>query len=115
VLGIAREVAAITAADLYLLEINSIPGELDEVLNVNVVAADASPLYCGRIMRGVNLDVPTPLWILQRLERVGIRSINPIVDITNYVLLELVNQCMLSIWLKLMGVYRCVMPFPKKK
>ena len=82
VLGIAREVAAITTADLHLLEIDSVPGELDEVLNVNVVAADASPLYCGRIMRGVNLDVPTPLWILQRLERVGIRSINPIVDIT---------------------------------
>lgn len=115
VLGIAREVAAITAADLYLLEINSIPGELDEVLNVNVVAADASPLYCGRIMRGVNLDVPTPLWILQRLERVGIRSINPIVDITNYVLLETGQPMHAFDLAKINGCIQVRYAFPEEK
>jgi len=88
VLGIAREVSAITAADLHSLEISSAPNEIDDTLEVRVVAVEASPLYCGRIMRGINLDVITPLWISQRLERSGIRSINPVVDIINYVLLE---------------------------
>ncbi len=88
VLGVAREVAAITAAELTLLTIDPVPGEIEDTLNVNVMAPEACPLYCGRIMRGVNLDVLTPLWITQRLERSEIRSINPIVDITNYVLLE---------------------------
>lgn len=88
VLGVAREVAAVTAAELTLLAIDRVPGEIEDTLNVNVMAPAACPLYCGRIVRDINLDVLTPLWIMQRLERSEIRSINPVVDITNYVLLE---------------------------
>lgn len=88
VFGVAREVAAITAADLPSLEINSVPGETVDTLEVHVIASEACPLYCGRIIRDINLEVLTPLWVVQRLERSGIRSINPVVDITNYVLLE---------------------------
>jgi len=88
VIGVAREVAAITAAELFLPETNSVSSQTEDMLAVQVIASDACPLYCGRIMHGINLDVLTPLWLTQRLERSGIRSINPVVDITNYVLLE---------------------------
>ncbi len=88
VFGVAREVAAITEADLCLPEINSISSQTEDTLAVQVIAPDACPLYCGRIIHGINPDVLTPLWVTQRLERSGIRSINPVVDITNYVLLE---------------------------
>ncbi|SFE77527.1 phenylalanine--tRNA ligase subunit beta [Nitrosomonas sp. Nm166] len=88
ILGVAREVAAITATDLRVPEIRSITPETEDTLRVHVIASEACPLYCGRIIRDIKLDVLTPLWITQRLERSGIRSINPVVDITNYVLLE---------------------------
>ena len=86
--GIAREVAAITASELQSITVGSTAQEIDATLPIHVTASDACPLYCGRIMRGVSLEVQTPLWMVQRLERSGIRSINPIVDITNYVLME---------------------------
>ncbi|MBK7493376.1 MAG: phenylalanine--tRNA ligase subunit beta [Nitrosomonas sp.] len=88
VLGVAREVAAITSAELSLLERKPIAEEINDTLAVQVMASGACPLYCGRIMRDINLNMPTPLWLTQRLVRSGLRSINPIVDITNYVLLE---------------------------
>ncbi|MBS0423154.1 MAG: phenylalanine--tRNA ligase subunit beta [Proteobacteria bacterium] len=88
VLGVAREVSAITSAGLVLLEKKFVSAEIGDALTVQVTAPEACPLYCGRIMRDVNLDVPVPLWLTQRLERSGLRSINPVVDITNYVLLE---------------------------
>ena len=86
--GVAREVAAITNTDLNSSEISSVAGETEDILAVHIIAPEACPLYCGRIIRDINLDVLTSLWIAQRLERSGIRSINPVVDITNYVLLE---------------------------
>ncbi len=86
--GIAREVSAITETELVSLEITPVHHTIDDAMDVHVTLPEACPLYCGRIIREINLDVSTPLWLKQRLERSGIRSINPIVDITNYVLLE---------------------------
>ncbi|SEP86025.1 phenylalanine--tRNA ligase subunit beta [Nitrosomonas ureae] len=88
--GVAREVSAITDTDILLpFAIENVSDEINDTLNVHVTAPDACPLYCGRLLRNINLNVTTPLWLTQRLERSGIRSINPVVDITNYVMLEI--------------------------
>lgn len=87
--GIAREVAALTGSALMPLEIQAQPVTLSEQLPVHVADAQACPLYCGRVVRGVNAAAPTPTWMLRRLERSGLRGISAVVDITNYVMLEM--------------------------
>ncbi len=87
--GIAREVAALTGSALKPLDIPIQPVKLSEQLPVSVSDATACPRYCGRLVRGVNAAVATPAWMLRRLERSGLRSISALVDITNYVMLEM--------------------------
>jgi phenylalanyl-tRNA synthetase beta chain len=87
--GIAREVAALTGSELKPLDIRTQPATLSEQLPVNVSDASGCPLYCGRLVRGVNAAAVTPDWMLRRLERSGLRGISAVVDITNYVMLEM--------------------------
>ena len=88
VYGIAREVAAIFSCDLSFPKIPTIKPTIDAVLSVTLDSA-ACPQYVGRIIKNVDLTRPTPLWLSERLRRSGLRSIDPIVDVTNYVLLEM--------------------------
>jgi phenylalanyl-tRNA synthetase beta chain len=87
--GIAREVSALTGAPLQVLPKADFSQTNNRVCQVKVAAPAACPRYAGRVIAGVNAKAVTPAWMVQRLERCGLRSISAIVDVTNYVLLEL--------------------------
>ncbi len=87
--GLAREVGAIYGAPVSPVTVAPIAAIHDEVRPVEVLASKACPRYLGRVIRNVDLAKPTPLWMVERLRRSDIRSIDAAVDITNYVMLEL--------------------------
>ena len=89
VLGVAREVSALTGAALTLPAQHIVPVLLTDKLPVKIQAPDLCGRFSGRIIRGVNAKAPTPEWMKQRLERSGQRPISALVDISNYVMLEL--------------------------
>lgn len=89
ILGVAREVAALTGAPLSVPTAKAVPVTLDEVLPVKVEAPDLCGRFGGRVIRGVNARAETPEWMKTRLERAGQRSVSALVDISNYVMLEL--------------------------
>ncbi|HNC65906.1 MAG TPA: phenylalanine--tRNA ligase subunit beta [Thauera aminoaromatica] len=87
--GVAREVAAITGGEFRALAIEPVSPSIDARRDIVLDAPQACPRYCGRILRGVDARAATPDWMARRLVRSGIRSISALVDITNYVMLEL--------------------------
>ncbi|MCE5180962.1 MAG: phenylalanine--tRNA ligase subunit beta [Betaproteobacteria bacterium] len=89
VAGVAREVAAVTDAALNLPQAVVVPATIPEKLAVKVNEPAACPRYCGRVVRGLNPSAATPDWMAQRLKRSGLRTFGAIVDVTNYILLEL--------------------------
>lgn len=89
ILGIARDVSALTGANITQPQFETIVATTGAQKNVTVKETEACPRYAGRMVTGVNASVKTPTWMVKRLERSGLRSISAIVDITNYVLLEL--------------------------
>ncbi len=89
VLGVAREIAALNQLPFSPIPPKAITPTLDETLSIKVHAMDACPAYCGRIIRGINPQATTPLLIKERLRRSGLRSIHPVVDVMNYVMLEI--------------------------
>ncbi|MEW5513748.1 phenylalanine--tRNA ligase subunit beta [Pseudomonas asiatica] len=87
--GLARDVSALYDTPVTRPVVPAVPAAHDEVRPVEVSAPAACPRYLGRVIRNVDLSKPTPLWMVERLRRSDVRSIDAAVDITNYVMLEL--------------------------
>ncbi|NJK47210.1 phenylalanine--tRNA ligase subunit beta [Candidatus Gracilibacteria bacterium] len=86
--GVAREVAALTGASLHLPQVASMSLESgDGILNLKVEDKQACPAYIGTVIEGVKI-APSPKWLQRRLQAAGVRPINNVVDVTNYILLE---------------------------
>ena len=88
-MGIAREIAALTHQKMRypVLSLSNEGDEIHRKTSVTLVDPDLCPRYVARVIEGVNIG-PSPQWLKDRLERVGIRSISNVVDVTNYVMME---------------------------
>ena len=89
VLGVAREVSSLTGTLLVAPTSRRVAVNSEEVLPVKISAPDLCGRFTGRVIRGLNAKAQTPTWMVQRLERSGQRSVSALVDISNYVMLEL--------------------------
>ncbi len=87
--GVAREVAALTSTPATYPSVIEVTASIADKREIMLDAPEACPLYCGRVISGVDAKASTPDWMKRRIERSGIRSISALVDITNYVMLEL--------------------------
>ena len=87
--GVAREVSALYQMPTKDVGLKAIDNDGDDTFAIEIDASEQCPRYCGRVLRDVNAAVATPIWMRERLRRGGIRSISIIVDICNYVMLEL--------------------------
>lgn len=87
--GIAREVATLSGREFCPLPVESVEPTVDAVFPVVLHDPTDCPRYIGRVIQGVNPSAETPLWMQERLRRAGVRSLGPLVDVTNYVMLEL--------------------------
>jgi phenylalanyl-tRNA synthetase beta chain len=87
--GLARDVSASCGVDYIGMDIPAIPAASDDRLPIRLESPQDCPRYAGRIIRGIDTCAPAPLWMVETLRRCGLRSISPVVDVTNYVLLEL--------------------------
>jgi phenylalanyl-tRNA synthetase beta chain len=87
--GVAREVGVINRAEVRQVEIQPVPPACDARVAVQLDAPEACPRYVCRVLRNIDPSAAAPLWMQERLRRSGLRSISPVVDVTNYVLLEL--------------------------
>ncbi|MDH4367984.1 MAG: phenylalanine--tRNA ligase subunit beta, partial [Dehalococcoidia bacterium] len=89
VIGIAREIAALTGEAIHLPEVHYEEKEksIDSFASVDIVSPDLCPRYCASLVTGIRI-APSPVWLQQRLNSCGMRPINNVVDVTNYVMLE---------------------------
>jgi phenylalanyl-tRNA synthetase beta chain len=87
--GVAREVSAITNTPLSKPPLKPITSSIQDQLSVKIEAPDLCGRFAGRVIKGVNAKAKTPQWIIERLKSAGQRSISPLVDLSNYVMLEM--------------------------
>jgi phenylalanyl-tRNA synthetase beta chain len=88
-IGIARDVAVLNRLPLATPRIATVAAVVNDQVEVRVEATDACPRYLARVVKDINVAAPTPLWMKEKLRRCGLRSVDAVVDVTNYVLLEL--------------------------
>ncbi|MDR1529120.1 MAG: phenylalanine--tRNA ligase subunit beta [Burkholderiales bacterium] len=88
-LGVAREIAAFTRAEIEMDEVSPIVATSDLTPSITIEAPEACPRFASRIIDGIDPSASTPLWMEERLRSAGVRPISPLVDVTNYVMLEL--------------------------
>lgn len=86
--GIARDVGVLNRLAVTEPKIEAVAPTIDDVLAVELNAGEACSRYVGRVVRGVDVSKPSPLWMQEKLRRAGVRSIDAVVDVTNFVLLE---------------------------
>ena len=89
VLGIARDVAALSGASLKSETVATVPAAIKDTHPVEIDLPEGCPNFAGRVIRGIDTSARSPIWMTERLRRSGLRGISPVVDITNYVMLEL--------------------------
>ncbi|HBY86394.1 MAG TPA: phenylalanine--tRNA ligase subunit beta [Colwellia sp.] len=87
--GLAREVGVLNSLEVTEPTISIAVPTIDDAITINIDATEACPRYLGRVIKGINPNATTPLWMIEKLRRCGTRSIDPVVDVTNYILLEL--------------------------
>jgi phenylalanyl-tRNA synthetase beta chain len=88
-LGVAREVATVRSAPLHASVASKVEPTLPDVFPVRLDAGAACPKFLSRVLRGIRPGARSPLWLRERLRRAGLRPISAVVDVTNYVMLEL--------------------------
>ncbi|WP_337261912.1 MULTISPECIES: phenylalanine--tRNA ligase subunit beta [unclassified Serratia (in: enterobacteria)] len=89
IIGVARDVAVLNQLPLTEPDMSPVAATINDVLPIRVDAPQACPRYLGRVVKGINVKATSPLWMQEKLRRCGIRSIDAVVDVTNYVLMEL--------------------------
>ncbi len=87
--GLAREVGVLTQTPVNVPDVAAVPATVSETFPVELINSDACPRYLGRVIKGINPTATTPLWMVEKLRRSGVRAIDPVVDVTNFVLMEL--------------------------
>ena len=89
IVGIARDISAVNNIPMKEIKIANVPTTISDTLSIQIDAPKAAPRYLGRVIKNININAMIPLWMKEKLRRGGIRSVDAVVDITNYVLLEL--------------------------
>ena len=87
--GIAREVGVLNRLQVNVPECRAVPASIARTMPITLLAPKDCPRYIGRIIEGIDPTASTPMWMREKLRRSGVRSVSAVVDVTNYVMLEL--------------------------